>query len=578
MQKIKKLFYTKFLGKFHKFFNGTTGAMMPEFAIAALPYLLVVFGTLQVGMLYWANLELENATNDAARLVLTGQQPDENTFKQYICSKSVMLNISNCQSALTVDIRPLNGGFSTIDTGFNPLSDDEDQSNGNNNSTYQNINGDSVAIVTVFYRWSPIVGILRGNLTNGDYALRASVAMRTEPFTSVSPFQFASSSSGGSIEKDDRTLTVPTLTRAVRQDEFVETALMLDITGSMSGDLASLKTAASSFVTTLLPSGSAQSSNNGLKKVRIALVPYSENVNVQGIVGSVRKASARIKKIQNNNAYFRYANNCVSERVGAANFNDAAPDSQARKLDPVYIPLTTGPGSQTEQIETILTPLNNNANPTIQDIANLPDSALENLLSEQQFLDLTDYLASIGDCEDGPNDNSSVVPLTDNSTFLTDRINSLTTNGFTAGHLGTAWAWYTLSPNWASIWPADNQPQPYNTPNLTKIAVLMTDGQYNIDYTEGIDSFTLGSNSPNGNSDTQADSLCANMKAAGITVYAIFYGPTSTDPNNKTQAELTMEQCATSTTNHFFTPSTTDELQTAFSDIAQEINKLRLSK
>ena len=46
---------------------------------------------------------------------------------------------------------------------------------------------------------------------------------------------------------------------------------------------------------------------------------------------------------------------------------------------------------------------------------------------------------------------NSVYPLTDDKDVLKRRIDKLTTSGSTAGHLGTAWAWYLLSPNWNSI-------------------------------------------------------------------------------------------------------------------------------
>ena len=48
---------------------------------------------------------------------------------------------------------------------------------------------------------------------------------------------------------------------------------------------------------------------------------------------------------------------------------------------------------------------------------------------------------------------SEVMPLTSDVDALKAKINGLSASGGTAGHLGTAWAWYTLSPNWASLWP-----------------------------------------------------------------------------------------------------------------------------
>ena len=90
--------------------------------------------------------------------------------------------------------------------------------------------------------------------------------------------------------------------------------------------------------------------------------------------------------------------------------------------------------------------------------------------------------------------------------------------GATAGHLGTAWAWYLLSPNWASLFDKDNQPAAYDdlkrtigkakTPLLRKIAVLMTDGEYNTQYSST-------------DSNTQARAICDEMKKTGIEVFTV---------------------------------------------------------
>ncbi len=50
-----------------------------------------------------------------------------------------------------------------------------------------------------------------------------------------------------------------------------------------------------------------------------------------------------------------------------------------------------------------------------------------------------------------------VMPLTNDKTTLINKVKNLTAAGGTGGHLGTAWAWYTLSPNWNALWPATNQ-------------------------------------------------------------------------------------------------------------------------
>ena len=119
---------------------------------------------------------------------------------------------------------------------------------------------------------------------------------------------------------------------------------------------------------------------------------------------------------------------------------------------------------------------------------------------------------------------------------LKARIDKLATGGSTAGHLGTAWAWYLLSPNWNSLFPAASAAGPYSDltvynskgmPKLRKIAVLMTDGDYNINYCKGVEaknsdqSPDINCNSENGKSLAQAASLCSALKTAKIEVFAV---------------------------------------------------------
>lgn len=163
---------------------------------------------------------------------------------------------------------------------------------------------------------------------------------------------------------------------------------------------------------------------------------------------------------------------------------------------------------------------------------------------------------------------STIVPLTNDKVALENAINALPTSGSTAGHLGTAWAWYMLSPKWSSIWSTSAEPKPYELlteenengqPKLRKIAILMTDGEYNKKYSG--DSST-----------TQARELCAEMKAAGLTVYTVGFAI-----NAGGQADTTMAQCATSAS-HYYSADDGVELRAAFRDIALKISTLRISE
>lgn len=152
---------------------------------------------------------------------------------------------------------------------------------------------------------------------------------------------------------------------------------------------------------------------------------------------------------------------------------------------------------------------------------------------------------------------STILPLTNDKSALKAHIDGLSTDGYTAGHLGTAWAWYLLSPKWNSVWSSGARADSYNT-KTRKIAVLMSDGEYNRQYS--------GSRSAE-----QARAICANMKLSGITVYTIGFQIAAGG-----EAYQTLSQCASSSS-HFFNSTTGDELRQAFREIALQVVTLRLS-
>jgi hypothetical protein len=186
---------------------------------------------------------------------------------------------------------------------------------------------------------------------------------------------------------------------------------------------------------------------------------------------------------------------------------------------------------------------------------------------------------------------NSITPLTNNKTELKRQIDLLQAAGSTAGHIGVAWGWYLLSPNWGSLWPATSQPAPYSDlellnargdPLLRKIVVLMTDGEFNTAYYSGVISQDSGSGSgsesdhinfpaTNGTSFQQSETLCTNMKATGILVYTIGFGIAV-----GSTAHQLMTRCATDL-EHAFLASTGDELRQVFRDIATRIASLRLT-
>lgn len=155
--------------------------------------------------------------------------------------------------------------------------------------------------------------------------------------------------------------------------------------------------------------------------------------------------------------------------------------------------------------------------------------------------------------------SATLVPLSADKDSLKRSIDSYSANGYTAGHIGNAWAWYLLSSRWSSFWPSASTPAAEGDGKTLKAVVLMTDGEFNTQYVRA-----------NGTSSEQALSLCGNMKDKGITVYAVgFMSPAP--------AQAMLRQCASSA-DHYFSASNGAELRSAFQAIAMSLNNLRLTQ
>jgi Flp pilus assembly protein TadG len=180
---------------------------------------------------------------------------------------------------------------------------------------------------------------------------------------------------------------------------------------------------------------------------------------------------------------------------------------------------------------------------------------------------------------------STAMALTSDRDALEDKIEDLAVEGVTAGQIGIAWAWNLVSPNFNGFWGGGAIPGPRDDEKTLKVVVLMTDGEFNMNYCNGV----VASNAPglsyvnsayvmkncpatNGNPLTQARSLCTAMKAEGIIVYTVGF------KLDESSAVSLMEDCATTKTNHFHNTSSGTQLRDAFRAIGRDITRLRLAR
>src|SRR5262245_60770496 len=158
----------------HRLCRDEAGVSLVEFALIALPLFTLLYGIFEIGFVYWASQELENAAGYGARLVRTGQVQaaglSQAQLTAQICGQTAVL--AGCATKLRVDVRsaktlgeitapvPLSSSGALKDAG---------------EFSFEPGGANDVVLVTTFYSWPPL-------LKPSGYLLRAGLAVRNEPF------------------------------------------------------------------------------------------------------------------------------------------------------------------------------------------------------------------------------------------------------------------------------------------------------------------------------------------------------------------------------------------------------------
>ncbi|MEM6556376.1 MAG: pilus assembly protein [Pseudomonadota bacterium] len=289
-----------------------------------------------------------------------------------------------------------------------------------------------------------------------------------------------------------------------------DVAMMFDVSSSMdASELLAIKSAGKRAAELII---GVQPGARG----RVAIVPFAGGVNA-GDFGNLATGRAS----GNDDEADGVTRVCVTERSGTDAFTDADPT--------------------TDNVGGVLTwP------------ATIASSGFDRVSAYQ--------------CPDSP-----VLPLEDDLTVVKSVIDNMARSsgiagGTTAGHLGIAWSWYTISPNWNSVWEdlsygghSGHGAKPYGDPNILKVAILMTDGTFTQAFAEGVadpDTDTQESNIA-----TASSNLCAGMRAAGITIYAVAF-------NASTEAETLLRDCTDNDPDLYFETSVMTDLEGIYEQIA----------
>ncbi len=325
--------------------------------------------------------------------------------------------------------------------------------------------------------------------------------------------------------------TVRAESEVTRTTKGMELVMVLDNTGSMAGSkLTSLKSAATSLVNIL------HNSNSGGAPLWIGLVPFAQAVNI----GTTRTAWMDTAYTASKNWGTTSWMGCVDMRHSTN--RDVTDDPPSLEKFKAYYWPSDGNNSWTSST----TGLGVNR---------------------------------------GPNKFCSpqVTALTNNKTTVLNGINAMNAAGNTHIGVGAVWGWRMISPRWRGLWGglmnSNDLPLNYNSPNMNKAAVIMTDGENTHSNSARTAYWYLSDGRLGTTNGSQAvtqlnnrlTTICNNLKANNVYVYTIMFGTTTT------ANQTLLRNCATQP--DFYFPTVTEaELQNAFSTIGDSLANLRVSK
>lgn len=335
------------------------------------------------------------------------------------------------------------------------------------------------------------------------------------------------------------TITVRALAEAIRSQNNIEMALVLDNTFSMSGSkISALQSAAKSLVDQIVAASPAGT-------VKFALVPFSNYVNVGMQYRSAQWMSVPadwVETVPGGSYQTTDWAGCPTTTVTYSCPNDGVPQTCS------YQQCTT-PGPQ-RTVTYPSYPVNHVWNGCAGSRTPAPDLNVS---------------ASFNGPIPGILDVSCPSPLarlTTDDSSIKSQIDNMVATGETYISSGLMWGWRVLNP----ATPFADGVAYNSTPKTKKIMILMTDG---------FNTRSQSSTNHDGSDSTAADQalgqLCAAVKAPGVELYTIDFEV------NNTASKALLQGCA-SGFDHYYDAKDAAALTDAFNNIASSVIKLALSK
>lgn len=171
-----------------RFARAKRGAVAVEFAFVAFPFLLLLFGIVELALVFVVSTTIEGATESAARRIRTGEfqtsgATSKDNFRDLVCARMSWLS-GGCAGALIVDVQT----FAVDD--YQGMANDAPQNPNafDPGATCFSPGGPGdVVLVRVYYPWTlftPLLNDALQNMGDGKRLVSAVAAFRNEPYNS----------------------------------------------------------------------------------------------------------------------------------------------------------------------------------------------------------------------------------------------------------------------------------------------------------------------------------------------------------------------------------------------------------
>jgi Flp pilus assembly protein TadG len=307
-------------------------------------------------------------------------------------------------------------------------------------------------------------------------------------------------------------------------------AMALDNTGSMAqdGKIGALRTAASSLVDQL----SALSKADG--DVYISVVPFAKDVNV----GNTNYAQSWLDWTDWDASHGTCSSNWYTTQSSCL--------SNGRTWTPKNH--NTWTGCVTDRTQPYDT------QSTVPTTGNAPT-----LFPADEYVENGEAYCKPGNTPP----LQQIVKLSYDWTSIKATINAMQPTGGTNQPIGIAWAWQSLQQTLPLSAPAEDSNYTYK-----KALIVLSDG---LNTEDRWPAYGNGMTQYGGQIDARQRILCDNIKAQGITIYAVQVN-TGSDPTS-----AVLQYCA-SGTDKFFLVTSANQTLTVFNSIGTSLSKLRVAK